>query len=192
MGHGVVVGDLVGITNSFDLTPALASGNYVVATVPDADHFTITAAASTTSANDSSVTVTNLKSSLLKVNVIEPYTPGYPLNITGITLTTTILVPKTSTADFTVTPCALYGCYIIFISDLQSVGSFAIYSLALGSAATGGGSISRIAGSVGSQNQRIQMNWVAGAKPVIRQSPAASTGVLTGNFSYFLRIYSGI
>jgi len=185
IGHGALVGDLVYLSNSLNLTPALASGNYYVITVPDADTFTVTAAASTTHTASSSLSVTPLKTSVIRVNVIEPYSPGIPIVIPGVTLVETITIPKTSTAYFTIVNTALYGNYFILAGDSTNfTGAYAIFSA---SSSQTGGSVTRISGSMGSDNQRLDVAWLTGEKAKIRHQPAGSGG---GNYIYSVRVYS--
>lgn len=186
-GHGLVVGNLIRATDSADLTPSLTNGIYSVATVPDANTFTIEAPASTTSAAGSSLTITMLTTSTLYVNNIQPFDNDYPLQIPGVNITEDIIIPKTSTADFTVNIAATYGTYIMYVSNkLSTTGAFSIFAI---SSSGSGGSVNRIASSKGADDERIDAIWTSGQKPAIRHRPAGSGG---GNYTYLVKLLPGM
>jgi hypothetical protein len=184
--HGEIVGNRVRLTNSADLTPALANGIYVITTVPDANTFTVEAAASTTSAAGSSISVTSLHSSALYVNTIQSIDPYFPIQIQGLSLTENIIIPKTSTANFTVNISALYGTYIMHVNDIVSGGATAIFAL---SSSGVGGSVTRIASSKGADDQRMDAIWTSGQKIQIRHRPGGSGG---GNYTYLVKLLPGL
>jgi len=188
-GHGLSINDLVGITNSTDLTPNLTSGTFVVQTTPTANTFTITAAASTTSVAASSVTVTEFQSSRIRVNTIEVHDAGYgSITIPGVTCYEDIVIPKTSTAYFFITSCTnTYGAYLILIGDLNNTdGSFGAF-IAARSTSTNNGTLTRLATAKGTDGQRIDADWLDTEKVKIRHTPA---GVGAGNYTYRVRVYS--
>jgi len=187
LGHGLTAGDLIRATDSADLTPSLSNGIYTVATVPDANTFTIEAPASTTSAAASSLTVTMLTTSTLYVNNIAPFDPDYPLQIPGVNITEDIIIPKVSTANFTVNIGATYGTYIMYVSNkLSTTGAYSIFAI---SSSGSGGSVNRIASSKGADDERIDAIWTSGQKPAIRHRPAGSGG---GNYTYFVKLLPGL
>lgn len=186
-GHGMVAGSIIYLQESANLTPSPSIGNYTVTSVTDVNTFVITAAASTTSGTDSSVGFQILNSSVLKVNVIEPYSAGFPISISGLSLIETISVPKTSTADFTITNSSTSGGYIVMVSDTNNAGAYAIFSAVCSSGSAG--SVSRIAGSMGAQGQRLMLGWASGQQLTLYQSPAGSG---SGNYNYLVRLFSAL
>jgi hypothetical protein len=186
IGHGEVVGNRVKVTNSKSLTPSLTSGIYVITSVANTDVFTVEASASTVSGVDSSVTIISLSSSTLYVNNIQPFDNDFPLQIQGLSLTENIIIPKTSTSDFTINNSTLNGTYIIHVVDVAGNGSMAIFAV---SSSGTGGSVTRIASSKGSNDQRIDAIWNSGQKIKIRHKPAGSGG---GNYTYQVKLLSGI
>lgn len=188
VGHGLVYGSKVRLTSSSNFTPSITSGVYVVQTAPTADTFTISVSASTVSTIASSATLSFLNSSVLKVNVIQAADPGFGgISIPGLSVAELIIIPKTSTASFTVTNSRLFGSYIMFVEDMNGSGSMAVFALA---SSGNGSSFSRLAGSLGSDSQRITAEFTAGNKIAIKHAPA---GILaTGNYTYSVRIVSGL
>ena len=185
-GHGMSTGYIVYASASNALTPALTSGNFVVQSVTT-NTFTITAAASTVSTTASSLMITILNSSIVQANVIEPYSPGFPIAIPGLSLIETIIIPKTSTSLFTVTNTQTYGLYIVMVADYTiTTGANSIF-LAAGSGT--GGNIQRVAVNQGTDNQRISATWTTGNKIQIFHSPAGSGA---GNYTYRVRIFSAL
>lgn len=188
-GHGLAVQDKVGISNSANFSPAITTGAYVVQTVPDANTFTITADASTTSGATSSATITAYETSLLKVNRIRVHDTAYgAINIEGLSCVQDIVIAKTSTAYFFIDECTTtYGALLIMIADLNNTdGSFGVF-IAARSTAANQGTITRLATAKGTDGQRIDADWLNGEQVKIKQSPA---GVGAGNYTYRVRIYS--
>jgi hypothetical protein len=187
-GHNVFLGYIIAVSNSRDITPTLTTGKYTIASIVDANNFTITASASSTTVADSSITMSILNSSILRTNVIEPYTPGFAINIPGLSLSETIIIPKTSTSLYSLFLTQTYGAYIIFVADsINTNGAFAIFSVANSGV---GGSVSRINSSKGIDGQRLMMTYTVGNSVQIYQNPAASSG--TGNYTYICRIFSAM
>jgi hypothetical protein len=183
LNHGFLVGDYANLSNSSALTPALADDLYLVITVPTANTFTVTAPASTVSTTASSITVESYKSSIIRVNVIEPYTPGVSIVIPNFNLIDYIDIPKLSTATFTVPSSGVYGAYTMYVGDNTNfTGAYAVFSL---SSSQNGGSISRLSGSKGSDGQRLNATWDAAGQIQIFQQVA---GVGAGNYTYKVRL----
>ncbi len=188
--HGLSAGDRIRITNSASLTPAITSGVYMVATTPTANTFTFTAQASITSDDtSSSTTVTFLDSSALYANVISPLDNDVGgISFTGLIQSELINIPRTSTSFFFVNIAETYGTFMIHVSNTNDLdGAFSIFALA------GNGtnnSITRIVSARGADGERIDGTWVAGQKPKIRHSPAASAGS-PDPFIYRVRVYYG-
>lgn len=188
LNHAVSVTDLIGISDSADFSPAITAGTYAVQTVPDANTFTITAAASTTSSAASSATLTLYHTSKISVNIIEPHDPGFgSINIPGLSCSEDIIIPQTSTAYFFINNCSnTYGAVMMLVSDLNNTdGSSAVF-IAARSTAANSGTISRLASARGADGQRIDADWEDGEKIKIRHRPA---GVGGGNYTYRVRIY---
>lgn len=188
LSHGVVVTDLIGITDSADFSPAITPGTYAVQTVPDANTFTITVAASTTSSAASSATITLFHTSRIAVNLIEPHDPGFgSINIPGISCSEDIIIPKTSTDYFFINNCSdTYGAVMMLISDLNNTDGSSGVFIAARSTAADSGTISRLASARGADNQRIDADWVDGEKIKIRHKPA---GIGAGDYTYRVRLY---
>jgi hypothetical protein len=185
--HGLTTTNIVRTSNSSAFTPAIPDGIYYV-TVLTANTFTITVAASTVSTTASSSTLEFYNSSVIYANVIQPYNNDYPFTIAGISTVQDLVIPKTSTALFALSTSTLpQGAYLILVGDLtNTVGAFAVFAVA--SSGTGG-SVSRLAASKGSDNQRLQATWTTGNTVEIYQSPAGSGG---GNYTYRCRVSSAI
>jgi hypothetical protein len=189
LGHGFLVGDTIQVSDSLDFTPALPNGLYVVQTVPTANSFTITVPASTVSIATSTATITDTLSSSINVNAILPHTPGFGLNIPGLSVYEDITIPKTSTAYFFLNLTTnLYGAYFISVADLNNTdGSFAVFVAARSTG--GGGAINRQAVAAGNDGQRINADWVSGEKIKIRMQPA---GIGAGSYVYRVRVFSAL
>ena len=176
--HGEIAGNSVRITNSYNLTPAVADGIYIIQTVPNANTFTVTALTSITSDDTaSSATVTSLHSSVLYANILKPFDSDFGLVIDGLTLVQNISLGRTSTAFSFVSSLALYGSYVITVSGITPTytnGAYAVFVLTCNG--TNNGSVSRLVNTRGDFGERLDMAWVATEKPKIRHSPAASAG----------------
>lgn len=183
--HGIVVGDKIRVTNSSAFTPSVPAQVYTVLTVPTANTFTITVAASTVSTTASSATISLLETSSIYVNKILFQDTDYGgLSLDGITAFEDIIIPKTSTSEFIVTESALYGVYKMLVADLNNTnGAYSIFDL---TSSGSGGSIVRSAVSKGADNQRIHATWASGAKVKIFHAGAGS-GI--GDYTYRVRLY---
>jgi hypothetical protein len=191
LGHTILAGQKVKITDSADFTPAIPSGPYTVTSTPTADTFTVTVPTSTVSIADSSVTLSLYHTSVVYANVIEPHDPEFgSISIPGLSCFEDIIIPKTSTSYFFVNLCTnTYGAVILFIADLFNTdGTFGVFCGAR-SSSTGNGTISRLASAKGADGQRIDADWLSGQKIKIRHSPA---GVGSGNYTYRVRVYYAI
>jgi hypothetical protein len=192
-GHGEIVGNKVRITDSYNLTPAIPNGVYLVATVPDANTFTITAPANTTSDDaESSVTVTSMHSSVLYANVIQPFDPDFGgISIPGLSSVEDIVIPRTSTALFTVNIGALYGSYIMLVAGVTATYTSGAYSVFAITANGTNSSVSRLVSVKGTSDERINATWTAGLKPQIYHQPASGAGS-PDPYTYRVRIFSAI
>lgn len=187
-GHTLNLSDFVGISESTGFTPAIAGGSYVVSNIVDANTFEITVPDSTTSTASASVKLTDYYSSVLKVNVIQPFNPDFgPINIEGLSLTEDIIIPKESVAYFSLdTSSQTYGSVFILVSDLNNTdGAFSSFVGARSTAGTG--TVSRLASARGADGQRIDADWEDTEKIKLRHRPAGSG---TGNYTYRVRIFS--
>lgn len=185
--HGRVAGEKIRITNSADLTPAIASGVYTIAPTPTTDTFTFTALTSITSAAGSSATVTFLNTSALYANVIAPLDNDFGgISFPGLISSEDIVIPRDSVADFQINIAALYGTFMVHVSCVsETTGAYSIFAMS-GNATNN--SVSRIVSARGADNQRIDATWASGSKPVIRHGPAATAGTA---FTYRVRVYYG-
>jgi hypothetical protein len=177
-GHGELVNNKVRITDSYNMTPAIANGVYVVQTVPDANTFTITVATATTSDDDaSSVTVTSMHSSVLYANVIQPFDPDFGgISLPELSITEDISIPRTSTANFTVNVALTRGSYIMLVASITPTyltGAHSVFALTSNGT---NGSVSRLVSSKGTNDERINASWASGVKPVIFHNPASGAG----------------
>jgi hypothetical protein len=183
--HTLVVGDKVRLTESSNITAAVADGSYTITSV-DSDNIYITlAAAVVTLPAESSITVYIYKDSKISVNVIELADPEYTgITIPGLSTTEDILIPRQSTAFFNITTTSTRGSYMILVSDLNNVdGASAVFTA---SSSGSGGSVARISSSKGAQNQRLDIKWDTGSKIQIHHAPASGTAGAV--YTYRVRI----
>jgi hypothetical protein len=189
IGHGLSMGYKVSLANSSNFTPSITPGIYNVASVPTANTFTITVAASTTSTTASSASISILESSVLSVNVIQAATPGFPISIPGISVSEYIIIPQSSTALFTVTNSNIQGSYLLLIADVyNTTGTFGVFAASGNGSTTG--TVSRISVAKGSSGQRINATWTAGSQIQIFQSTAFTSP--SGNSTYIVRLISAL
>ena len=184
IGHGLLNTSYVKISDSSAFTPAITTGMYKVQTTPTADTFTITAGSSTTATSASSATIYFYNSSKLKVNTIESFDPEFPIAIPGLSIVQDIIIPKTSTSEFVVTLSALYGSYLMLVSDISGTGAAATFAC---SNAGTGVRPTRIVNSKGAEGQRISATWNSASKIAIFHDPAGSGA---GNYTYRIRLLS--
>jgi hypothetical protein len=185
--HTLVAGDRVKLTDSFNITAAVADGMYTISSV-DSTHIYITLGAAVVTSTDSSITVYIYKDSSINVNVIAPFDPEYPIVIPGLSSTEDIIIPRLSTAYFNINITALYGSYLILVSDLNNTdGASAVFSV---SSSGAGGSVSRISSSKGAQNQRLDVKWDTGSKVQIHHAPASGTAGAA--YTYRVRIITAL
>jgi hypothetical protein len=186
--HDLVVGDKVRLTESSNITAAVADGSYTITSV-DANNIYVTlAAAVVTLPAESSITVYVYKKSQIAVNQIVSADPDYPLTIPGISAVEDIIIPRQSTAEFTIAGTALRGAFMIYVSDLNNTdGAAAVFSA---SSSGTGGSWSRISSSKGAQNQRLNITWASGEKIKLYQQPASGTA--GADYTYRVRIASAL
>lgn len=190
--HNRIAGEKIRVTNTTDLTddvpdPITITGVFTIATTPTADTFTFTAAENITSAAGSSGTITFLNTSALYANVIAPLDNDFGgISFPGLISSEDIVIPRDSTADFTINIAAIYGTFMVHVSCVsETTGAYSIFAMS-GNATNN--SVSRIVSTRGADNQRIDATWAAGVKPVIRHGPAASAGTA---FTYRVRVYYG-
>jgi hypothetical protein len=128
-----------------------------------------------------------MNSSILYVNVIKPFDSGFGgVSISGVSSTEDIIIPKTSTAEFSLNiTTTTYGCYMIFVGDLNNTNG--AFTTAMLTSNGSGGSINVTASSKGNDHQRISLDWPASSKVAIYQRPA---GVGAGNYTYHVRVFS--
>lgn len=185
IGHQEIIGNTVRLRDSSDITPVVVNAGYLVTSVA-ADSFTVDTGVTTSSVATSSITYESMHSSVLYVNVIKNFDPDFPgITVDGFTTIEDIIIPQASTAQFIVSASKIQGAYIMFVSNINetTIGSFGVFSLA---SSGSGGSVSRLSGSKGADNERIDAGWNSAQGLHIRQKPANNGG--TGNYTYRVRL----
>lgn len=187
--HGLSVGNLIRVDNADDFSVNFTSVNpYAVVSVPNANTFTITVGAITTSSAPSSATLYFYTSSVISANVIQAFNPEYPISIPGISVYQDIIIPVTSTALFPLSLTTTYGAYILLVCDLSGTGASAVFACSNNGA---GMTPSRIVSTKNAlSTARISSTWAGGSSISIFHLPGASSG--SGNYTYRCRIQSCI
>lgn len=189
LNHGLSIGNLIRVDNTDDFSVDFTSATpYAVVTVPTANTFTITVAATTTSSAPSSATLYFYTTSVISANVIQAFDPEYPISIPGISVYQDIVIPVTSTATFLLSLTSTYGAYMLLVSDVSGSGATAIFACTNNGL---GATPSRIVSTKNSlSTARISANWASATQIGIFHQPAASSG--SGNYTYRARIMSCI
>jgi len=187
-GHGLLVGDKVDLSAPRNFTPLMTAMIYDVVTVPTVDTFTILVAADTTATTSAAANIRILKSSIIRVNVIEALDPSVGISIDGVSQVEYIEILKTESGPYhEIAGSSTLGSYIVMIADFDDpTGACATFAF---SSSGTGGSKSRMSSSRGADGQRLDATWGSGEKIKIQHSSAGSGA---GNYKYVVRYSSAI